>query len=41
MSIIVYKGYRDSWTYYSDYMNRLMSLLNAVFVWGNLVLVVV
>jgi hypothetical protein len=24
MSLIIYKGFRDNWPYYSDYMNKLM-----------------
>ncbi len=41
MSLIIYKGYRDNWPYYSDYMNRLMSLVTGLFVWGNFVLIIV
>ena len=40
MAIIMYKAYRDNWPYYSDYMNRLMSLVTGIFVWGNFVLVI-
>ena len=41
MSLIIYKGYRDNWPYYSDYMNRLMSLVTGLFLWGNFVLIIV
>jgi hypothetical protein len=41
MSLIIYKGFRDNWPYYSDYMNRLMSLVTGLFLWGNFVLIVV
>ena len=41
MSLIMYKGFRDNWPYYSDFMNRLMSLVTGLFLWGNFVLIVV
>jgi hypothetical protein len=41
MSFIIYKGFRDNWPYYSDYMNKLMSLVTGIFVWGNFVLIIV
>lgn len=41
MSVIIYKGFRDNWPYYSDYMNKMMSLVTGIFVWGNTVLIVV
>jgi hypothetical protein len=41
MSLIIYKGFRDNWPYYSDYMNRLMSLVTGLFLWGNFVLIIV
>lgn len=41
MSLIMYKGFRDNWPYYSDFMNRLMSLVTGLFLWGNFVLIIV
>lgn len=41
MSVIMYRGFRDNWPYYSDFMNKLMSLVTGIFVWGNVVLVIV
>ena len=41
MSVIMYKGYRDNWPFYSDYMNKLMSLVTGLFVWGNTCLIIV
>lgn len=37
----MYRGFRDNWPYYSDFMNKLMSLVTGIFVWGNVVLVIV
>ena len=41
MSFIIYKGFRDNWVYYSDFMNKLMSLVTGLFLWGNFVLIIV
>lgn len=41
MSVIIYQGFRNNWPYYSDYMNKLMSLVTGIFVWGNIVLIIV